>query len=46
MKKQQTKKLQINRETLIVLEKDLRKVEGGVPPATSPTGESVCWCYT
>ena len=43
MKKQQTKKLQINRETLILLEKDLRKVDGGAPP---PTGESVCWCYT
>lgn len=46
MKKQQTKKLQINRETLILLEKDLRKINGGAPPPTGPTGESVCWCYT
>ena len=43
MKKQQPKKLQINRETLILLEKDLRKIHGGAPP---PTGQSVCWCYT
>ena len=43
MKKLQTKKLQLNRETLNLLDKDLRQVEGGAPP---PTGQSVCWCYT
>lgn len=44
MKKQQTpKKLQLSRETLILLETDLRKVEGGASPNTE---ESVCKCYT
>lgn len=43
MKKQTTKKLQINRETLVLLETDLRKVDGG---AGAQTGQSVCWCYT
>jgi hypothetical protein len=41
--KKQTKKLQLNRETLTLLETDLRQVEGGVG---AKTGESVCWCYT
>lgn len=46
--KKQVKKLQLNRETLNVLDQDLKNAQGGAKPQTYTCTEwqSICWCYT
>lgn len=46
--KKQTKKLQLNRETLSVLETELKNAQGGAMPETYRCTErqSICFCYT
>jgi hypothetical protein len=46
--KKQIKKLQLNRETLTVLETDLKNAQGAAAPPTYLCTEwqSKCFCYT